>query len=133
MLKLLNAAGEDEIPAATGLVVALACGRMALFAINGRIFAIDDACLRCGASLGTSLQSGGVVRCRGCGWQYDLVAGAVVGLPALRIERFDVRIIRSRIYIAAVEEDTGRLRARRCPPRASGRDWAALRSMRTKT
>lgn len=66
-------------------------GPIALFHVAGAIRAIEDGCLRCGASLATGPVEGTLVVCRTCGWRYDLASGGVVGLPALRLATYEVR------------------------------------------
>lgn len=73
------------------LLVETGSGPVVLFEIGGELRAIEDGCLRCGASLFCGTQSGATVACATCGWQYDLVRGCVVGLPALRIATYPVR------------------------------------------
>ena len=65
---------------------------IALFLVAGVVHALDDQCLRCGASLGAGELVRGLAICTGCGWVYDLATGAVEGVPGLRTERFEVRI-----------------------------------------
>ncbi len=78
---------------ATGarLRIDTAGGPIALFDVAGAIRAIEDGCLRCGASLATGSVEGTTVVCRSCGWRYDLASGGVVGLPALRLATYAVR------------------------------------------
>lgn len=77
---------------------------IALFDLDGRIVAIDGLCARCGASLAGGRQDGRHVVCGGCGWRYDLATGAVTGLPALRLDRFAVRIEGDEVLVAAKAE-----------------------------
>ena len=65
---------------------------VALFNVGGSIYATDDFCIRCGGSLAAGTLSGTLVRCSGCDWEYDVVTGSVNGIPALRIDTFEVRI-----------------------------------------
>jgi nitrite reductase/ring-hydroxylating ferredoxin subunit len=65
---------------------------VALFNVGGSIYAIDDFCMRCGGSLAAGTLSGTLVACSGCDWEYDVVTGSVTGIPALRIDTFEVRV-----------------------------------------
>lgn len=91
--------------------------RWALFDLGGRVVAVDDTCLRCGGSLAAAPPEGPIALCGGCGWRYDLVAGVVEGLPALRIAVLDVRRTGGELVVAR-----SALAARR--PRVSPRDRA---------
>jgi 3-phenylpropionate/trans-cinnamate dioxygenase ferredoxin subunit len=77
------------------LLLDTASGPIAIFAIGGAVHAIDDGCLRCGSTLVTGVLDGCVVTCGTCGWQYDVVNGCLVGLPALRVRTFEVRASRA--------------------------------------
>lgn len=68
-----------------------ASGAIALFDVGGEVHAIEDGCLRCGATLMTGALDGAIVTCRACGWRYDVSSGCVIGLPALRLATFPVR------------------------------------------
>ena len=73
------------------LLVETGDGPVVLFEVAGGLCAVEDGCLRCGASLLSGSLQGTVVTCRTCGWRYDVVQGCVVGLPALRVATYPVR------------------------------------------
>lgn len=73
---------------------------VALFVVDGQVHAIDDSCLRCGASLGAGERRDGRAICVRCGWVYDIATGAVEGVPALRVRRYDVDIDDAVVRIA---------------------------------
>ncbi|HEY2817694.1 MAG TPA: Rieske 2Fe-2S domain-containing protein, partial [Casimicrobiaceae bacterium] len=52
---------------------------VALFDVEGRMFAIDDLCVRCGTSLAEGTLTDTVVSCIGCDWRYDVKTGCVNG------------------------------------------------------
>ena len=54
---------------------------VALFNVNGTVFAMEDACLHAGVSLGTGELRGKIVRCRAHGWRYDVTTGSTVDVP----------------------------------------------------
>jgi nitrite reductase/ring-hydroxylating ferredoxin subunit len=72
---------------------------VALFNIDGCLFAIDDTCVCCGSSLSKGKLEPHQVICADCGWQYDLVTGCVAGLPALRIDRYDVKVVDAHLVL----------------------------------
>ena len=81
-------------------VVRVADSTIAVFNVDGRLFAIDDSCLRCGASLASGTLRGRQVICSRCDWQYDVITGCVHGVPRLRIDRFEVKIVNSQVLVA---------------------------------
>ena len=72
---------------------------VALFNVAGRLFAIDACCLRCGACLAGGTLHEHQVICSSCQWQYDLLTGRVQGLPRLRTDTFDTRIVNSHVLV----------------------------------
>ncbi len=98
------AARRERIAPEQAVVARVAGVAIALFDVDGRIVAIDDLCPRCGASLAGGRQEGGHVACGGCGWRYDLSTGAATGLPALRLDRFAVRIEGGEVLVAMKAE-----------------------------
>lgn len=90
-------------PLAPDTVVQVRIGATAItiFNVDGGLHAIDDACMRCGASLMAGTRDAARIRCR-CGWVYDLVTGSVEGVPALRLDKFDVTRVGDTIRVGAL-------------------------------
>jgi len=97
--RLVRIASLDQLAPGQGVAVAVAGDAIALFRIDGQTFAIDDACARCGSSLVNGTLRGTTVACAGCGWEYDVRTGAVSGVPALRIDTFDVTVVDSDVML----------------------------------
>ncbi len=100
MTGVRDVARLSEIPEARGLAVALEANSVALFKVGDAVFAVDDACVRCGSSLASGLLDGPVVRCSACGWRYDVITGRTVGVPELRIDTFEATVSDGTISIA---------------------------------
>jgi 3-phenylpropionate/trans-cinnamate dioxygenase ferredoxin subunit len=81
-------------------MVTLGDTAVALFNVDGRIFAVEDTCVRCGSSLAPGALQGHDVTCPGCGWRYDVRTGCVIGVPALCIDTFKVEIVDSEVMVA---------------------------------
>ena len=96
----VEAAHLDQVAGERGTVVSLGDRAVALFNVDGRMFAIEDSCVRCGLSLASGTLHGHDVACPGCGWRYDVRTGCVMGVPALCIDTFKVEIVDSRIMVA---------------------------------
>jgi len=73
---------------------------VALFNVGGHLFALDDACVRCGSSLSAGTITDTDVACARCGWRYDIATGNVEGVPALCTETFAVTIVGSHVLLA---------------------------------
>lgn len=102
MHQLVEIASVDRIAPGTALAVAVAGETIALFNIEGRVFALCDACIRCGSSLAIGSVDGTSVACIGCGWRYDITSGFVLGIPGLRNDTFDVTVVDAHVMIDAV-------------------------------
>jgi nitrite reductase/ring-hydroxylating ferredoxin subunit len=72
---------------------------IALFNVDGIVYALDGACVRCGAPLADGKRNGTHVRCPGCQWEYDVSTGAVRSVPALRTHTFDVTVVGSEVLV----------------------------------
>ena len=72
-----DVAAIERVPPGTALVVSDTVQAVALFNVAGRLFGLDDACLRCGGSLAAGTMAGMLVACAGCGWRYDIASGQV--------------------------------------------------------
>jgi 3-phenylpropionate/trans-cinnamate dioxygenase ferredoxin component len=73
---------------------------VALFNLDGRLYALSDFCIRCGASLALGLVAGTHVSCRQCSWRYDILSGRLIELPALATDRFEVKIDDGHVSVA---------------------------------
>lgn len=100
MSDFVDVASIDHVISGTGALVNVSGTAVALFNVNGQIFAIDDRCVRCGSSLAAGKLQSTVISCSGCDWQYDVTTGCLNGLPALRTETFQVKLVNARILIA---------------------------------
>lgn len=96
----VEAAELSQIAPGAGTLVMVAANAVAIFNIEGRLFALDDACLRCGGSLASGTVHDHLVTCSRCDWQYDVTTGAVQGVPQLRTSCFDVKIVDSHVLVS---------------------------------
>jgi len=72
---------------------------IALFNVKGTLFALEDACLRCGSSLAAGMLEGTWVTCPDCDWRFDVTTGCVNGIPALQLNTYDVSVVDSRVML----------------------------------
>jgi nitrite reductase/ring-hydroxylating ferredoxin subunit len=95
----VDVAALEDIPAGKATRVAIATGTVAIFNVGGLIYAIDDACIRCGSSLSDGALTGMRVVCPKCGWGYDVVTGCVEGVPSLRTDTFKVSVVGAHVEL----------------------------------
>jgi nitrite reductase/ring-hydroxylating ferredoxin subunit len=100
MQTIVDVATIGPLEPGRAIAVSASTGEIALFNVDGRLYAVDDSCVRCGSSLAAGSLDGTTVTCSGCDWRYDVTTGCVCGVPALQIDTFDVTVADSRVTIA---------------------------------
>jgi nitrite reductase/ring-hydroxylating ferredoxin subunit len=73
---------------------------VALFKIEGRYFAIANACLHRGGPLGEGQVKGNEVTCPWHGWKFNLQDGSFSVIPTLRVRTYKVEENSEGIFIA---------------------------------
>ncbi|SRR5579863_521964 len=73
---------------------------VALFNVDGNIYATSDACAHAGASLGSGKLQGSMVTCRAHGFRYDVINGNCLNIQGLRISTYPVKISDGKIFVA---------------------------------
>jgi nitrite reductase/ring-hydroxylating ferredoxin subunit len=91
-----------QIPPGTGTVVTISGKDVALFNVDGTIYAMEDSCLHQGLSLGTSKLEGNVVTCRGHGWRYNVTTGKTLHVPDYGVATYPVKVVDGTIMIAVI-------------------------------
>lgn len=100
MAEFVEAFRLDQLPVGRGTTVTLNGKDIALFNVEGTIYAMDDGCLHQGLSLGTSKLEGKIVTCRGHGWRYDVTTGNTVHVPDYGVESYSVKVVDGIILVA---------------------------------
>jgi nitrite reductase/ring-hydroxylating ferredoxin subunit len=73
-----------EVPPGTGRQVQVSGRALAIYNVDGTMYAVDGTCTHRGGPLGESKLVGTVVTCPWHGARFDVTTGAVVGPPASR-------------------------------------------------
>jgi nitrite reductase/ring-hydroxylating ferredoxin subunit len=89
-MAFLRAARRDEISPGTIREVQLEQRTIALANVDGRFYAIDNACLHRAGPLGQGQLSGSVVTCPWHGWTYEVTTGRVTFNPEMQLRTFPV-------------------------------------------
>jgi nitrite reductase/ring-hydroxylating ferredoxin subunit len=95
----IEVAALAQLPPGTKLVVMVGGVEVALFNIDGVVYAVDNSCMHAGGSLAAGALEGKVVTCRGHGWQYDVTTGKVIGIPEMGVDTYQVTIAGGKIRI----------------------------------
>src|SRR5262245_9958687 len=93
----------EAIQSGGGRTVDVEGRSIALFNIEGVIYAIDDTCPHMGQSLGSGVVSGKMVRCRGHGMQFDLTTGFEGGKPGFGVATHEVKEVDGIVLVAIPE------------------------------
>jgi 3-phenylpropionate/trans-cinnamate dioxygenase ferredoxin component len=76
---------------------------IALFNVEGALYAIDDSCPHAGSSLLGGVLSGRTVQCRAHGLRFDLVTGCMPGAANFGVRAYPVETCDGRIFLTVSE------------------------------
>lgn len=99
MSEFMKVATIDQVPQGHGCTVAAGDTNVALFNVDGTIYAIRDACAHAGASLGSGQCNGKIVRCRAHGWKYDVTTGFANGIDGFGVPTYPVKVVGGDILV----------------------------------
>jgi nitrite reductase/ring-hydroxylating ferredoxin subunit len=93
MADFVKVANTNEIEPGQARLVDVKGKEIALFNVDGQLFALDNTCTHRGGPLAEGEVAGHEVTCPWHGATFDVRTGAVVGPPAQRaVARYDVRV-----------------------------------------
>jgi nitrite reductase/ring-hydroxylating ferredoxin subunit len=90
----------DDLPPGKGTTVTVDGRDVAVFNLDGQVYAIDDSCAHAGASLGWGRFEGKVVTCRAHGMKFDVTTGKVVGNPAVGVAKYQAKVEAGKILVS---------------------------------
>ena len=90
--EFVRVAKLGEIPTDRGKVISAEGREIALFKLDGAVYAIDNRCLHEGGPLGHGPVKEGVVACPWHLWRFDIRTGAMVAAPSMKVDCFRVKI-----------------------------------------
>ncbi|MDQ0123516.1 nitrite reductase/ring-hydroxylating ferredoxin subunit [Pseudomonas lini] len=79
---------------------------LALFNVEGDLYAIDDSCPHQGASLCGGRLQGRVIQCCAHGLRFDLRSGYLLNSTAVKVANYPVEIIDGQAFIVIVSEES---------------------------
>ena len=97
--EFLEVAEVDKIPAGCGSAFVVNGAEIALFKVDGEIYAISDTCLHQGSSLSAGELDGKIVKCRKHGWCFDVTTGFVTHVPDYGVKSYPVRVVDGKALI----------------------------------
>src|ERR1700730_1441087 len=96
----VEAAPVDLIPPGKGTCVKVGGKDVALFNVDGKIYALVDTCPHAGSSLGMGKLDGTVVTCRGHGMKFDVTTGCFAGTSDSAVASYPVKVVDGKILVA---------------------------------
>jgi nitrite reductase/ring-hydroxylating ferredoxin subunit len=99
MANFVEVAKLEQLAPGQGMTVTVRGVPVALFNVDGTVYAIDDTCRHAGVSLGTGELRGHIVRCRAHGWRYDVTTGHTLHDPEERVTRYPVQVVEGTILV----------------------------------
>ena len=91
----------SRLASGKSMVVRIASKEVALFNVDGNVYATDDSCAHAGASLGSGKVQGTTVTCRAHGFRYDVTTGRCISIQGLQLATYLVKVIDGKIFVAA--------------------------------
>jgi nitrite reductase/ring-hydroxylating ferredoxin subunit len=81
----VKVATVEDIPPGRARVVEAGGRTLAIFNVDGRFYALDNACAHRGGPLGEGELEGAVVTCPWHAWRWDVTTGANTNNPRLKV------------------------------------------------
>ena len=88
-----------DVPLGEGRVVEVEGRTVALFNVDGALYALDNACSHRGGPLGEGDLEGTVVVCPWHAWRWDVKTGANVNNPAVKMPCFPVTVDDGHVFV----------------------------------
>jgi nitrite reductase (NADH) small subunit/3-phenylpropionate/trans-cinnamate dioxygenase ferredoxin subunit len=92
MPNLITVAKLSQVPPGTCLAVETEQAAVALFNVDGRLYALDNCCPHAGGPLGEGTLDGRIVECPWHGWRYDVRTGLRPENPQIAVARYEVLV-----------------------------------------
>lgn len=97
----------DKLPASGGRSLFEQDGKsLALFNVDGQLYAIDDGCPHQGASLCGGRLQGRVIQCCAHGLRFDLTSGYLLNSTQLKVATYPVELVDGQAFIVIVPEES---------------------------
>jgi nitrite reductase/ring-hydroxylating ferredoxin subunit len=105
MADFVEVAQLEQVAPGQSLFVYVGETGVALFNIDGKIYAINDTCVHQGSSLAQGRLSGKIVTCRAHGWKYDVTTGRLTLNPDSGVASYPVEIVGGKIMVAIEKKE----------------------------
>lgn len=100
-LEFIPVAELAEVPPGRSRVVRVSGAAIALFNVDGVVYAMDNRCPHEGGPLGDGELEGATIECPWHQWRFDVRTGACAHDPSVRAKTYDVRVDHGMIFVEA--------------------------------
>jgi 3-phenylpropionate/trans-cinnamate dioxygenase ferredoxin component len=92
-------AAVEDVPVGRGRVVEAEGKELALFNVEGTLYALDNACIHRGGPLGEGDLEGRIVLCPWHAWRWDVTTGANANNPAVKMACYAVVVENGDVFV----------------------------------
>lgn len=97
---LIKIADKSQVPCGGKIVVdGPNQEKIALFNINGIIYALENSCPHMGGPLGDGDIDDGTVTCPWHGWQFDIASGCCINMPGDDARKCEIVVTEQEIFL----------------------------------
>jgi len=100
LFPFIEVASLDQVLPGKGSFFTAASKNVALFNVDGSIYAIADTCPHAGGSLGNGRLDGTTVTCPWHGMKFDVTTGCFAGRPDNGVASYRVKVVDGKIMVA---------------------------------
>jgi nitrite reductase (NADH) small subunit len=104
MPEFVKVANLSDLAPGSAKVVEADGKTIALFNVDGAVYAIDNTCLHRGGPLGEGFLEGDVVACPWHMWEYNVRTGEKVDEPSLKVATYPVQVEGNDIKVSVTSE-----------------------------
>ena len=92
MAEFVKVANLSDLGPGSSMTIEANGKAVALFNVEGAVYALDNTCLHRGGPLGEGFLEGDVVACPWHMWEYNVRTGEKVGDPSLKVATYPVEV-----------------------------------------
>ncbi len=100
MADFVEVARIDQIQPGTGSRFAVVGKEVAVFNVDGTLFAIADTCPHAGGALGLGKLDGKIVICPVHGMKFDVTTGCFAGTSDVGVTSFPAKVVDGKILVS---------------------------------
>ncbi|HCM42011.1 MAG TPA: nitrite reductase (NAD(P)H) small subunit [Candidatus Omnitrophica bacterium] len=99
MINWVRVAASKDVPTNTGLAVEVEDQAVALYKVDGQVYAIEGVCPHAGGPLAEGSLNGCLAMCPWHGWEFDVKTGKCDFNPEIAVKTYPVKEEKGEIFI----------------------------------